>query len=193
MDQTLQFYEENTQDFVSRTLTADMGEAQQRFLFYIAPGAQILDLGCGAGRDSISFQEHGYHVEAVDGSPALCAVASKLLGKPVRQLLFEDLDYKNAFDAVWASASLLHVPSASMTSILKKIWAALKPQGVFYSSVKRGDFEGERNGRYFTDYTEDRLCGLLTDCGFLILDQWTNEDVRPERSEFFVNVIARKS
>lgn len=193
MNQTLQFYENNTQDFISRTLEADMSETQKRFLSYVKPGSRILDLGCGVGRDSKAFQDHGYYVEAVDGSPALCAFASQLLGKPVRRLLFENLDYEDAFDAVWASASLLHVPSSSIADVLKKIRGSLKAHGIFYLSVKHGDFEGNRNGRYFTDYTEERLCKLLKDCGFLILEHWINEDVRPERNELFLNVITQKS
>ena len=39
--------------------------------------------------------------------------------------------------------------------------SATKANGIIYLSFKYGDFEGERNGRYFTDMTEDSLEKLL--------------------------------
>lgn len=193
MDQTLRFYDTHTDDFVERTMASDMAGPQGRFLAYIRPGGRILDLGCGAGRDSKAFQDSGYQVEAVDGSEALCAAASRLLGRPVRRMLFKELDDRQAFDAVWASASLLHVPSAEIADVLLRVKAALKPGGIFYLSVKQGTFEGERGGRYFTDYTEDRLCGLLCSCGFQVLECWISKDARPEGMEIFINVIVKET
>jgi len=95
-----------------------------------------------------------------DGSAAICQSASELIGKQVRQLLFSQLDYDHDFDGIWASASLLHIPSAEIQDILMKLVRALKIGGYLYFSFKEGDFEGERNGRYFVDYSEARLRSL---------------------------------
>ena len=175
------------------TRDVEFSQTQERFLQYLKPGARILDFGCGSGRDTKYFRNRGFQVEAVDGSEALCAAASRLLGRPVRRMLFKELDDRQAFDAVWASASLLHVPSAEIADVLLRVKAALKPGGVFYLSVKQGTFEGERGGRYFTDYTEDRLCGLLCSCGFQVLECWISKDTRPEGMEIFINVIVKET
>jgi hypothetical protein len=61
------------------------------------------------------------------------------------------------FDGIWACASLLHIPTYEMVNVLNKCYNALKENGVMYCSFKLGEFEGERNGRFFTDLIEERL------------------------------------
>ena len=60
---------------------------------------------------------------------------------------------------------------------------------------KYGEFEGERNGRYFTDMTERRLEELLKSVPHLRLEEaWLTTDVRPGRdTEKWLNVILRKA
>jgi hypothetical protein len=72
--------------------------------------------------------------------------------------------------------------------------AALKPQGVIYTSFKYGTFEGERNGRYFTDFTEEAFSDFLKDIPGISLEElWITNDVRPDRGEEkWLNLILRK-
>ena len=155
MDRTLTYYEEHADAFIDDTYGADMSAAQLAFLKVIPQGGLLLDLGCGSGRDSQAFLQAGYQVEAWDGAKALCKAASRVLPCPVVCKRFDELDETEKYDGIWACASLLHVPSDAISSIMQKIYVALKPHGVFYMSVKKGTFEGFRNGRYFTDYTEE--------------------------------------
>jgi SAM-dependent methyltransferase len=120
MTKTIEYYNANSKAFINNTIEADMSPAQQRFLTYLHAGARILDLGCGSGRDSKVFLDKGYQVEPVDGSAAMCEATFALTGKPARQTVFSELDYNQEFDAVWASASLLHVPSLEIELVLKK-------------------------------------------------------------------------
>jgi len=163
------------------------------FLKHVPDGGYILDLGCGSGRDSKYFLEKGYKVEAVDGSPVLCEKASKLIGQPVRQLLFQDFDYTKQFDAVWASASLLHIPKENILLMFDKINASLKQNGIFYVSFKNGNFEGERNGRLFADFTKDSFAETISESNaFELLDIQITSDVRVGRSdEKWLNLILR--
>ena len=66
-------------------------------------------------------------------------------------------------------------------------------------SFKYGEFEGMRNGRYFTDMTEkslDSLIGSINEsakCGIVCIKRsWMTRDVRKERDEKWLNAIVLK-
>ena len=192
MDKTLRYYDENAAAFTADTVTTDMSSIQEAFIRQLEPGAHILDLGCGSGRDSKLFLSKGFTVTPVDGSGEMCLAANANTGLEVRQLLFKDLDYDDDFDAVWACASLLHVPSNDLPHVFALIHRALKGRGLLYCSFKYGTFEGERNGRFFTDLTEDGIEKLLPPL-FTPTRIWTTNDSRPGRSdERWLNVMALK-
>lgn len=191
---TILYYNINTTSFVESTQSVQMLEAWSRFTSKLKDSSIILDFGCGSGRDTKYFLEHGYQIEAIDGSEELCKVASKYTGITVKKMLFTELSEVQKYDAVWACSSILHASSDELVNIMKKIWSALKDNGFIYTSFKYGTFEGERNGRYFTDMTEESLSVLLTKVtGFNIEEQWITSDVRPGREEEkWLNVILRK-
>lgn len=194
MNDTLQYYNTHAAEFTQDTQTSDMQENYVPFLRRIAPGGHILDLGCGAGRDSAQFLAKGYQVTAVDGSEALCRVAEAFIGQEVHCMLFEDIAWQNAFDGVWACSSLLHCTYAELPGILQKTADSLKPNGVLYVSFKYGAFEGMRNGRYFTNLTEARLAALLEHVPSLrLVETAISGDVRPGREqEQWLNAIMEK-
>ena len=53
----------------------------------------------------------------------------------------------------------MHLPKQELLSVIQKMCIALKDNGVIYTSFKYSNFEGERNGRYFTDFMEDTFFG----------------------------------
>ena len=195
MDKTLDYYAHNAEQFAADTGAVDFSSVQNRFLAKLQPGASILDLGCGSGRDTEAFLERGFAVTAADGSPELCALAEARTGIPVRRMLFRELDDCETYDGIWANASILHVSSAELPEIFRRVVTALKAGGVLYISFKYGTFEGDRNGRYYTDHTEETFAAFLT--GFPELnveEQWISGDVRPGRSaEKWLNTILRKN
>jgi SAM-dependent methyltransferase len=147
-DATLRFYRDNAQAY------ADWAKAPStrlvRFLALLPAAGSVLELGCGAGNHSAEMLAAGFAVHATDGSPEMAEVASRRLGRPVRTLLFHELDEQDAYDGVWASACLLHVPRDELTAILARIHRALKPSGVFYASFKVGEGDGRDSlGRYY--------------------------------------------
>ena len=190
---TLQFYEEHAASFAAGTVAADMSEARQRFLQHLPKGANILDFGCGSGRDTKAFLDAGYAVEAADGSAELCRIAAEYTGLQVKQMLFGELNAKDKYDGIWACSSILHLPKPELRDVLMKIGEALKPGGVLYTSFKYGTFEGIRNGRYFTDFTEETLNGFWAEVPVLqIFDMWITQDVRPDREEErWINLLAK--
>lgn len=195
MDNTLNYYAKNTEEFIASTLEADMSETQKKFVSLLPKGAHILDLGCGSGRDSLCFLQQGFQVTAVDGSIELAKFASELIGQEVVVADFKDLELpKASFDAIWASASLLHVHSEQLPGILAKVIDFAKPGAIFYMSFTYGDYEGERTGRYYTDLNEERFADFLqkSDRFLEIIEQWVAKDVRPDKPELWLNTFARK-
>ena len=194
MSKTLDYYNNNADIFYDNTVSADMRPQYQMFEKYLFDGARVLDFGCGSGRDTKYFKEQGYDVEAIDGSIELCRRASKLTGVDVKNICFQDIEYCNDFDGVWACASLLHVPSDELKSVFIKIAEALRDNGILYASFKYGDFEGERNGRIFTDMNEHSIKALIKDIPDLeIKESYISGDVREGRSdEQWLNVILVK-
>lgn len=192
---TLSYYDANARAFADSTRNVEFSAMRERFTSLLVPSAAILDLGCGSGRDTRAFLDAGFSVTATDGSAELCRAASELCGIPVRHELFQDLADVDAYDGVWACSSILHLPKDQLADVLTRIARALKPRGILYTSFKHGDFEGMRNGRHFTDFTEPTFRDFVaTAAPTLTIEQlWTTTDVRPGRGdETWLNVILRK-
>ena len=194
MDKTLNYYNENAQSFADGTVSVEFTEMQDRFLEKLDPGAYILDFGCGAGRDTKYFLSQGYRVDAIDGSEQLCQIASDHTGIKVRQMLFQELEVNEKYDGIWACASILHLPKKELKEVLKKMLIALKIDGWIYTSFKYGEYEGIRNGRYFTDFTIDTFTDFVQGIqNMRIEEHWITGDVRPGRGEEkWLNLILQK-
>ncbi len=120
------------------------------FLDRLPDGAAILELGCGGGRDAAHMIARGFVVDPTDGVAEIAAKAEARLGRPVRVMRFDELAAEARYDAIWASASLLHVPRGDLTGVIARIHRALQPGGLHFASYKGGGTEGrDRFGRYF--------------------------------------------
>jgi SAM-dependent methyltransferase len=148
-DETLQFYRRNAEAYAGWAKAPST--RLKGFLALLPPGGSILELGCGAGNHSLVMLADGFEVHATDGSPEMAAIASRRLGQSVDAMRFDELDAREAYDGVWASACLLHVPRDDLTGILNRIRRALKLDGVFYASFKIGEGDDGRDslGRYY--------------------------------------------
>ena len=189
----MNYYDLNAQEFFDGTVDADMSSHHEKFLSQLPDNAHILDAGCGSGRDTLLFKSLGHEVTAIDGSIEMCKLASEYSGVEVLHMQFQDIDFEGVFDGIWASASLLHVPSTEIEMVLDKLKKSLKENGILYASFKYGDFEGERNGRYFNDFTEDSVCVLFEGCNFEIIETWITHDARKGREdERWANILVKK-
>jgi len=190
---TLKYYDKNAEMFVAETIAADMTAQYENFISRLQKGAQILDLGCGSGRDSRAFIDKGYSVVSIDGSKELCIRAKKITRQPVLCLRFEEIEFESQFDGVWACASILHVEKSNMEDILLRISKALKPGGFLYVSYKYGNEERLVNGRFFSDYNENDIPELFTRTGLSCVNWWVSDDVREDRfDKKWLNIVAQK-
>ena len=193
IDKTLKYYNENAQSFASGTVSVKFTEVQDKFLEKLNPDVYILDFGCGAGRDTKYFLEHGYDVDASDGSIEMVKAASKLTGLDVKLLLFEDLNEKDMYDGIWACSSILHCKKEQLIIVFQKMADALKENGIVYTSFKYGNDSCERNGRYFTDFTSESFHDFMLKIPFALVEEWQSSDIRPGReNEKWLNLILRK-
>lgn len=173
-DQTLRFYADNATVY-SGHRTRPTGERLDSFLAVLPEGARILELGCGNGMDAAHMLARGFDVDATDGTPELVAEAKKRIGDHARVLRFEALDAEAAYVGVWACASLLHVPAATLPDILSRIYRALRPGGAFVASFKAGTGEGRDGmGRYYNYPTSEALLAAYAAAGWTDLVLETN-------------------
>ncbi|MCI7221122.1 MAG: class I SAM-dependent methyltransferase [Erysipelotrichaceae bacterium] len=191
---TIEYYNENVSKFVNDTQDVVFCATQDMFLSYLNEGDSILDFGCGSGRDTKYFLSKGYKVDATDGSEEICKVASDYTGINVKCLLFNELDEIDKYDGIWACASILHLDKDDLIDVFHRIARALKDNGILYTSFKYSEFEGMRNGRYFTDFTIESFNEFQTNIPeFVIEKKCITSDVRVGREdEKWLNLIMRK-
>ncbi len=191
---TLGYYDNHAAEFYKNTVNVEFAAMQRQFLSRLKNGSHILDFGCGSGRDTKYFLQQGYHVEAIDGSFELCKLAAEYTGIEVKNMFFQELAEVGKYDGIWACSSILHLPMNELVEVMRKMAVALKENGIIYTSFKYGTFAGERNGRYFTDMTEETFAEFLGEVRELeVEEQWTTSDVRPGRGEEkWLNLILRK-
>jgi SAM-dependent methyltransferase len=163
-DNTLQFYRRNAEAYAGWAKAPST--RLKGFLALLPQGGSVLELGCGAGNHSAEMLAAGFTLRATDGSPEMAEIAARRLNHPVETMLFDQLDEHAAFDGVWASACLLHVPRDELAGILGRIHRALKPEGLFYASFKVGEGDGSDSlGRYYNYPSPEWLQATYAEAG----------------------------
>ena len=193
-NRTLEYYNNNAESFINGTISVNFEQTQLKFINTLPVNACILDFGCGSGRDTKYFLSKGYQVDATDGSEELCRKASAFTGIEVNHMLFQELSEIDKYDGIWACSSILHLSKTELKPVLMRMLTSLKTNGVIYTSFKYGDFEGIRNGRYFTDFMLETFEQYIRDIPELVIEEhWITGDVRPGRGEEkWLNLILRK-
>ncbi len=195
---TRTFYEQRASEYAESTLNARMEPLVSAFATLLPPGAKVVDLGCGGGRDLRLFQQRDVEVVGLDYSRALSLLAHRYSGAPVvvgdiRRLPFAS----NVFDGVWAAASLLHVRRDEMPDTLAEIRRVLRHNGLLFTSMKRGYGEvQDRHGRWFSYFEPKEWIRSLKEVGFEVLDAKSDRK-RPQSTtstedSSWINCTARR-
>lgn len=190
---SIDYYDRYAVPYYEETVDFSMEEQLERFIELLPESADVLDLGCGSGRDTVFLEEEGCVVTAMDGSEKMCELASIHTGKEVLHLKVEDMEFDDVFHGIWACAVLGHFTPDEVKGVMDKILKALKYDGILYFSVKKGERNGKYNGRYFYDYDREALNNLLDAFpNIKVLDIWKTNDVRADKSDRWFNVLLRK-
>jgi len=148
-------YEQNAISYYEGTKDHDVSQNIEALLRAIQtqPPFQILDFGCGPGRDLQTFTQLGHIATGLEGSQHSAQIARTNSACEVLVQDFFSLDLpENTFDGVFANASLFHIPNQLLPQVLDDLWKCLKPKGILFSSNPRGNnaesWYGERFGSY---------------------------------------------
>lgn len=193
---TLAHYERNAQQFFAGTIGHDVSQNIAALLgaIHADPPFTLLDLGCGPGRDLKTFTSMGHRAIGVDGAQRFVGMAREYSGCEVwrQDLLHLDLP-AHLFDGIFANAVLFHVPSQALPQVLARLYAALKPGGVLFSSNPRGHNEegwnGERYGSYYDYATWERF---VTGAGFIALHHYYRPEGLPREQQPWLASLWRK-
>lgn len=190
----LPYYRLNAQAYANATREVNMSALHAKFLSQVPSKGSILDAGCGSGRDSLAFVEKGFEVDAFDGCEELAHLASKHAGLDVKVQSFQEFTADKQYDAIWACASLLHVPEQEQSQVWQRLWSALKPGGVAYASYKLGlSFRTDDNGRPFTDANERRLPRWLAGLEDVAdIQTWITTDQRANMTQYWFNALVHR-
>jgi 2-polyprenyl-3-methyl-5-hydroxy-6-metoxy-1,4-benzoquinol methylase len=118
---TLSFYAKEAPVYVASGKDG-ISRHLESFLAQLVAGSEILELGCGGGQDAEFMIAQGFLVDPTDGTPKIAAKACERLKRHVRVMRFEELNALERYDAVYASASLLHVPVDQLSSVLGRVY-----------------------------------------------------------------------
>ncbi len=190
---TLDHYNQNADAFWAGTKGHDVAQNYQAFLapFPKDKTLDILDFGCGPGRDVRYFKSLGHRAVGLDGSEAFCNMARQYTRCQILQQNFLSLELpRHAFDGVFANASLFHVPSQELPRVLDDLHAALRPGGVLFLSNPRGHDEGWSGQRYghYMQFDTSKL--FLQEAGFEVIDHYYRPLGKPKHEQPWLAIVA---
>jgi SAM-dependent methyltransferase len=194
---TLAHYEENAESFEAGTRDHDVSQNIGALLRHIQgpPPYDILDLGCGPGRDLKTFAALGHRPVGLDGTPRFVDMARAASGCEVWHQDFLQLTLPAArFDGIFANAVLFHVPGQELPQVLRALRGTLKPGGVLFTSNPRGgNQEGWNRGRYGVYHDLDGWRGLLADAGFEELEHYYRPEGLPRDQQPWLASVWRRT
>lgn len=167
---TADFYQRHYRDYFKRTVGVDSALFLEPFIRHLDPGAAVLDIGCGSGRDLRWLKNRGFAATGIERSPGLAKMAGAYSGCRVIIGDFEILEFSDfAVGAVMACGSLVHIPHQQLAGLVKRILAALSGPGIAYISLKQGqDSKTDSLGRIFYLWETDRLNGIWRRLGLQV-------------------------
>lgn len=142
-----------------------------RFAAALGPGARVVDVGCGPGRDTRALRERGLTVFGLDLSIGQLTV-NGLSGAAVADMRTLPLK-AGGVDGLWCQAAFLHVPRDDAPSTLTEFHRVLRPGGALFLCTAEGDKDGwetnrygEQHPRWFVYHRDLALTAMLERSGF---------------------------
>jgi SAM-dependent methyltransferase len=196
---TLSHYSDSAAEFWQRTKDHDVSQNYAAFLAACLQGKaagttfDILDFGCGPGRDLHYFKSLGHRPTGLDGCADFCAMARDHSDCEVLQQNFLQLQLSpQSFDGIFANATLFHIPSSELPRVLRELHAALRKDGILFTSNPRGNAEGWSGSRYGHWMEFDVCVRFWQEAGFEIADHYYRPAGRPRAEQPWLALVSRK-
>ncbi len=193
---TLAHYDRRARDFWEGTRDHDVSQNIAALLRYIEtpPPFELLDFGCGPGRDLMTFTALGHRASGLEGSAPLAAMARTHSGCEVFEQNFLELELpEGRFDGVFANAVLFHVPGQELPRVLAQLLRTLKANGVLFCSNPRGDGQEGWNGdRYGSYHSWEAWRDQMTAAGFVELTHYYRPPGLPREQQPWLASVWRK-
>jgi SAM-dependent methyltransferase len=124
------YYDQEADERAARELPLPRITARDAFVASLAPGATVLEIGVGTGRDASGFVAARHAVVGVDLSPAF-AHHARATGADVILATARALPLRDAsFDVIWTMSTLMHIPNDAIDGALREVGRVLSPGGV---------------------------------------------------------------
>jgi len=181
---TIQYCDEHAEELFALYEGAESGPARY-FKFAFPPGAEILDIGAGSGRDLGILIREQYEAYGVEPSPRLRALATRVAGRAGRiydgALPGLSTQIGRKFDEVLCAAVFQHIPREQQFDAAFDIRNLLKPDGRLLVSVPKDrpgiDASGrDERGRLYTQLVPEELELLFERLGFQRIGAWEDAD-----------------
>jgi len=189
---TIAYYNKKPFEYYQQTYFVDMSDVYKKVRKHIKNGGNILDAGCGVGRDTEYFIKHGFKVTSFDASSEMVELCNQYYFAYCELNDFNKINYPAKFDLVWACASLLHLSGIDFKDALYRLHKATKHEGILYFSLKK-TMKNNHDGRdfYLIDQnTIDRIC--IGELRMRKLEQWEIKSGVIGSTEVFINYIYKK-
>lgn len=201
---TVDAYDRDADGYAAET-AGEIGESlrsvMDRFLGLVGPGSHVLEIGTAGGRDASALEDGGVRVRRTDITPGFVerlrtqGYAADVLD-PLTDDLRDPAAPERPYDAVWASACLLHVARGDLPAVLRRLAEVTRPGGALHVSLKEGDGEGwSVHGqvaapRLFVYWREAPLRAALDEAGWQVLEVGHGDGMR---GEVWLDVLALRA
>jgi len=188
-------YDENAESFRIGTKDHDVSQNIAALLDVLPKEKtlDILDFGCGPGRDMCVFKSMGHRPTGLDGSKEFCKMAVKQSGCPTLNQQFLKLELEeNRYDGIFANASLFTVPSQELPRVLKELHSALRKDGILFSSNPRGNAEGWQGQRYGHYMEFEASEAFLQQSGFKIINHFYRPEGMPREHQPWLAIVSQR-
>ncbi len=188
-------YEENAESFRIGTQDHDVSQNIAALLDALPKEKtlDILDFGCGPGRDMRIFKALGHRPVGLDGCKEFCKMAREQSGCPTLNQQFLKLELEeNSYDGIFANASLFCIPSQELLRVLKELHSAIKNDGILFSSNPRGNAEGWQGQRYghYMEFETSQL--FLQQAGFKIIEHYYRPAGKPREEQPWLAIVSQR-
>ena len=189
-------YDENAESFRIGTKDHDVSQNIAALLDALPKEKtlDILEFGCGPGRDLCVFKELGHRPTGLDGCKEFCKMAQEQSGCPTLNQQFLKLELEeNSYDGIFANASLFCVPSQELLRVLTELHSALKKDGILFSSNPRGNAEGWQGQRYahYMEFETSQL--FLQQAGFKIVEHYYRPEGKPKEEQPWLAIVSQRN